>query len=122
VDKKLMMHFLAGITPRTRSWRVEYVQSLWSDGRQLDSAQDRFDSLDVNIVKRAGELDFSAETGSPILAAAWAFYDLVSEKTQAAIKAVLQRWWRSDSRIIVLSLILMVTYLRCNSLLLTRYK
>ncbi|KAH7379436.1 hypothetical protein DE146DRAFT_774389 [Phaeosphaeria sp. MPI-PUGE-AT-0046c] len=55
----------------------------------LAASQKRFERLAVNIVKRAGELDFSAESGSLVVAAAWAFDDLESEETQTAIKGVL---------------------------------
>ncbi|OAG04850.1 uncharacterized protein CC84DRAFT_1218266 [Paraphaeosphaeria sporulosa] len=55
----------------------------------LAAAQHRFDSPGVDIIKCAGGFNFSPETRSPVLAAAWAFDDLVSEQTQAASKAVL---------------------------------
>ncbi|KAF2790198.1 hypothetical protein K505DRAFT_420005 [Melanomma pulvis-pyrius CBS 109.77] len=71
----------------------------------LLAAQARFDSLNVETVKRAGDLDFSAETGNPIFASAWGFdsrflssigglttdweLDFTSEEEQAAIQAVL---------------------------------
>lgn len=71
----------------------------------LLAAQARFDSLNVEVVKRAGDLDFSAETGNPVFASAWGFdsrflssigglaadweLDFTSEEEQAAIQAIL---------------------------------
>lgn len=49
----------------------------------MEAAQARFESLDVHIIKRAGELDLSGQTEeSRLLGAAWGFADLINEETQ----------------------------------------
>jgi lactoylglutathione lyase len=59
----------------------------------LAAAQARFDELGVTIIKRAGEIDFSATPNNQIVASAWGMNDLANAKTQqdaAAIKPGLE--------------------------------
>lgn len=55
----------------------------------LDKAQARFEDLGVNIIKKRGALDVSAETGNRAFLGGWGFLDLNSEETQADIAAIL---------------------------------
>ncbi|KAF9737286.1 hypothetical protein PMIN01_05065 [Paraphaeosphaeria minitans] len=83
------------------------------------AAQDRFDNLGIDVVKRASELVSSPETKNTVLVAASAFDDLVSRQTQAATKAFLASPdgdWNQGA--FVFSLVLMITCLRYISLLL----
>ncbi|KAF2002300.1 Glyoxalase/Bleomycin resistance protein/Dihydroxybiphenyl dioxygenase, partial [Amniculicola lignicola CBS 123094] len=52
----------------------------------LIAAQERFISLNVTIIKRAGELDWSPETGNRIFAGAWGFNNLEDPEAQESIR------------------------------------
>jgi lactoylglutathione lyase len=55
----------------------------------LAAAEKRFDAMNVNIVKRPGAMDTSAETADAAFAAAFGFADLSNEETLKDFAAIL---------------------------------